>query len=259
MDNPEGFLEQGGAISLQIPLLNHPQYAIDNKILHKTTNYTTPKLSARSTALFLSTLSALLLYFFTFGAVARDVHEAELVIERVRATAGELKDIIVQAASKGTPIKTNYLLFLGGFDYRLEDRTKDGRWKFVPNLHHRWMIFSHCFLRRCERILVTVMAGFTCVFSFLTLPFIHLGFDDSLAAIRIGVICYNSKIPGVLDFLECSTALICVVISSLYFVKFHGMQSTAMAIEWVAVSILLRGLSDTNNKLCRGLDTSASP
>ena len=167
MDDPGNFLEQGGVISLRIPLLNHPQNANDNKILRKTINYTKPKLSTRSTALFLSTLSALLLYFFTFGAVARDVHEAELVIERVRATAGELKDIIVQAASEGTPIKTNFLLFLGGFDYRLEDRTKDGRWEFVPNLHHRWMIFSHRFLRRCERILLTIMGGFMCVsFSF---------------------------------------------------------------------------------------------
>jgi len=63
MDNPEGFLEQGGVISMQIPLLNHPQNPMDNKILRKTTNYTTPKLSTRSTTLFLSTLSALLLYF----------------------------------------------------------------------------------------------------------------------------------------------------------------------------------------------------
>ena len=167
MDDPGNFLEQGGVISLRIPLLNHPQNAIDNKILRKTINYTKPKLSTRSTALFLSTFSALLLYFFTFGAVVRDVHEAELVIERVRATAGELKNIIVQAASEGTPIKTNFLLFLGGFDYRLEDRTKDGRWEFVPNLHHRWMIFCHRFLWRCERILLTVMGGFMCVsFSF---------------------------------------------------------------------------------------------
>jgi len=147
----------------------------------------TPKLSTRSTTLFLSILSALLLYFFTFGVVAHDVHEAELVIECVRAMAGELKDIIVQAASEGTPIKTNFLLFLGGFDYRLEDRTKDGWWEFVPNLHYRWMIFSHCFLGRCERILVMVMAGFTWVsFSFLTLSFIHLGFDNSMIAICKG-------------------------------------------------------------------------
>lgn len=216
MDDLEGFLEQGGVIDLRIPLLNHPQNAIDNRILRKITKYTKPKLSTRSTALFLSTLSALLLYFFTFGAVARDVHEAELVIERVRATAGELKDIIVQAASEGTQIKTNFLLLLGGFDYRLEDRTKDGRWEFVPNLHHRWMIFCHRYLKQCEIILLTIMVAFT------------------VAALRIGVIYYRSQIPGVLDLLDFSTSLICLVNSSAYFAKFHGMQSTAMAIEWVA-------------------------
>ena len=93
---------------------------------------------------------------------------------------------------------------------------------------------------------------------FLTLPSIHLGFDDSFAAVRIGVIYHMSEIPGVLDFLEFSTALICFVNSGVYFAKFHGMQSTAMAIEWVAVSVLLCGPFDTNDKLCRGLDTSAS-